>query len=155
PNMAKLTARGRHEIWKISKEDPSPKSDLVTWEKTELTLMSDGSLLRRRVVKFKPGPYDQGKPRHHDYGWKEWKKVKAGGRPQRLLDNLKAEGYSVLSTPGLATFDASAYAKKATKGKADREKAREKRKVAAAAAVAPGGKDGPGFYVRNRYLSEM
>jgi hypothetical protein len=153
--MAKLTARGRTIVWRIVKEDNAPKSDLITWEKEELSLMTDGSILRRSVVEFKPGPYDHGKPQRHDYGWKEYRKLKAGGDPQRLLESFKQRGYKVDAAPGLATFDAEAYAKKRTQQVSQQSKGRERRKTARATAVAPGGKDGPGFYIRNRYLSEM
>jgi hypothetical protein len=143
--MAKLKARGRIEIWKVARENPSPKSDLIVWEKTELTLMSDGRILKRETVRFKPGPYDGGKARLHDYGWKLYMRMKAEGSPSKLLEKLQLQGYTLIGTPNLDAFSTD-YAKAleaSKKGAAKRAvKVKETRAVEEK-------RSGPGYYVRN------
>ena len=143
--MAKLKARGRTEIWKVGKENDSPVSDLIVWERTELALMSDGRILKREVVKFKPGPYDKGVPQKHDYGWKEYRRLKAEGSPSRLLEKLQTEGFSLMGTPNLDAFSTD-YAKALEASKKGAVKRKEKSKVVQATEEK---RSGPGFYVRN------
>lgn len=47
---------------------------------THYGFMEDGHILRKDSVVFPPGPYDNGKSRRHDWGWKLWKRVKRDGR---------------------------------------------------------------------------
>lgn len=141
--MAKLKARGRTEIWKVAKEGPTPNSDLIIWEKSEVTLMSEGSLLERRVVRFKPDKYDL-KGRLHDYGWKVKGKMKPTLTPSQALEIYQKRGYALMGEPKMDSFSTN-YAKAIEASKVRKTKDATKR----AAEVAPGGKHGPGFYVTN------
>lgn len=100
--MAKLSARGRTTIAEASREysaddcqrahdrferrykpdyadgsDPSP----TTWERVTRRLRSDGSILEKRDVIFRPGPYDPRDGRRYSYSWKLTGKLKAGLTP--------------------------------------------------------------------------
>ena len=57
------------------------RRSLTIWERTTRRLMSDGTVLERRDVRFRPDHYDpQG--RHHSYGWKVKGQLKAGVTPE-------------------------------------------------------------------------
>lgn len=75
--MAKLSARGRIELgrWQIERE--TPNSDLTTSERITLALMSDGRLLQKRDVVFKPDTFNP-EGRKYSWGWKQYKKIKTG-----------------------------------------------------------------------------
>lgn len=96
--MAKLSARGRtcvaecvreydaavlqtaHDRYQasykpgyIAGSDPA----LTTWERTTRRLMSDGTILEKRDVRFQPDWLDKA-GRRHSYSWKVYGKLKAG-----------------------------------------------------------------------------
>lgn len=144
--MAKLKAYGRTELFKVEKEREVTNSDLITWEKVSYALMSDGKVLERRVVLFKPSSYEP-KGRRHDYGWKEHGRLKAEGDPNVYLESLKKKGYTLVGVPNLGALrsDYKESREKAAKAAAQ-HKADAPKRVAADLA-----KNGPGFYVRNRY----
>jgi len=68
--MAKLSAGGRTEVVRMVRENPNPTySDLITWEKVTVALMSDRKILVKRDVRFKSaGSWDT--RNFHSYGWK-------------------------------------------------------------------------------------
>ena len=113
--MAKLSARGRQEIFRVERERdlvPVPPSTTV-WRKTTIVLMSDGSTLQKEQVRFAPSEFERSvygdKPRPHDWGWKKRGKIKAGADPKALLEQLAKQGYVVISAPGISDFDSSYY----------------------------------------------
>lgn len=61
----------------MHKAIPPKGADVVAHDEYR-ALMSDGKVLSRMVLKFTPGPYDNGKPQRHDYGWKLYRKLKPG-----------------------------------------------------------------------------
>lgn len=82
--MAKISARGAKEVWRFSltvnieEIRESQPNRTARWEKLsvveeqqDILLRSDGHILQRDVTTFKAGPYDSGKDRRHDYGWKD------------------------------------------------------------------------------------
>jgi hypothetical protein len=90
--MAKLSARGRTEVARFSKEekvtDPSRSTD---WERTTYALMSDGHLLKKWDVNFKSSNILPGGK--HSYGWKDQGK-KAHLTADKLREVLLAKGYT-------------------------------------------------------------
>lgn len=100
--MAKLSARNRtvkveavreydaatlqraHDRFQASYvPDYVPGSDpaLTVWERVTRRLMSDGTVLEKRDVRFRPSPncsWEDPKGRRHSYGWKVHGKLKAG-----------------------------------------------------------------------------
>ena len=93
--MAKLSARGRTEIFRMEKEDNAPKSDLITYERSTIALMSDGNILQKRDVIFPAGPYDNGKDKRHTYNWTVKGKIKLGVHPDQLMAVYIKRGYTV------------------------------------------------------------
>lgn len=99
--MAKLSARGRTEVARWTREDDSPKSDLVSWRRSTLALMSDGVLLEKDDVVFKP------EGRRHSYGWKVARGAFHGPRDSKLTADLveawaEKRGYQRVSWAGTA-----------------------------------------------------
>ena len=74
--MAKLSARGRKELARVFKEK-KPESNSIIWEKRTLALMSDGTVLIKRDIRFEPDSYEP-KGRFHSYGWVIKGKIEAG-----------------------------------------------------------------------------
>jgi len=106
--MAKLSARGRtvqveatreyyletlqraHDRYEASyKADYVPGSDpsLTVWERVTKRLMSDGKILEKRDVRFRPSPncsWEDPQGRRHSYGWK----VSATLKPGKTADDF-------------------------------------------------------------------
>lgn len=100
--MAKLKARGRQTVVEATREydvdtlqrlhdryeasykaDYIPGSDpsLTVWERSIRRLMSDGTILEKRDVRFRPSPncsWEDPRGRRHSYGWKVHGKLKTG-----------------------------------------------------------------------------
>jgi len=93
--MAKLSARGRTELVRLSKEytaeqiaDRLLKTEPLTdWERVTVALMSDGKILSKRDVRFKSDG------RKHSYGWTVKAKVKADVTPERFRAAYERAGY--------------------------------------------------------------
>jgi hypothetical protein len=62
--MARLTAYGRTELVRMAKEE-SPDSELVSWRRKTVVLMSDLTVLEKQDVLFRRDG------RRHSYGWKK------------------------------------------------------------------------------------
>lgn len=102
--MARLSARDRKEIWRVERESDTPTSDLTVSEKDTLALMTDRRVLRKRTVRFKPDSfYPEG--RLHNYGWKEYKRLKETADPVKILEHFVKSGYRVVGTPDLSQVD--------------------------------------------------
>lgn len=90
-------ARKGKVIWECVKVVPveNPGSDdLVTSRTYHYAMRADGKLLKKLTVVFKPAVFDNGKPRHHDYGWKLAGKPKdAVLTPEGARKTLEPKGY--------------------------------------------------------------
>lgn len=86
--MAKLSARGRKEVFRVVRERERTDSDLINWERMTYALMSDNSILEKRDVRFSSDN------RKHSYGWKKAGKLREGSTPEKLLASLQAKGYT-------------------------------------------------------------
>ena len=80
--MAKLSAHG-YEVARVSKEIETAEDRLCTRERVTLSYRSDGHIMRKHDVWFRPGPYDHGKERFHSYGWKLYRKLKGTPKERR------------------------------------------------------------------------
>lgn len=67
--MAKLSAHGQKEQYRLVKENKEPKSPLISWERETIAVMESGKVLINRTVIFVPTLF-QPKPKRHSYGWK-------------------------------------------------------------------------------------
>jgi len=75
---AKIRARGAHEVARVCRErtvdDPAEN---ISWKKHTRLLRSDGAILEKMQVRFKPSvPWDPPAGRLHDWGWKKVGKLK-------------------------------------------------------------------------------
>ena len=97
--MAKLSSRGRTENFRLVTKETNPEKlrdsdgELRILERsTTYAFMSDGHILKKDGVVFPAGPYDHGKNRRHDWGFKLWKRIKQDGRDirtaQENVDNI-------------------------------------------------------------------
>ncbi len=88
--MAKLTARNRKELVRVTKIIACEDADrLISSERLTIALMSDGKILRKRDVVFRS---DGTK---HSYGWKVFGKAKAGVTAERFAEVYLSHGYTV------------------------------------------------------------
>lgn len=76
--MAKLKAHGT-ELARMEsfREFSAAEDESVLWRRTSDVLMSDGVILRKIDVKFRPMSWET-KEKHHSYGWKRKAKIKKG-----------------------------------------------------------------------------
>jgi hypothetical protein len=98
--MAKLSARGRQELARVSKEtDVEGAPDrLVLWRRKTYALMSDRTILVKDDVRFTPSTYGNGKPEFHSYGWKVKAKAREGVTPEQFLAVYVKAGFTVLKS---------------------------------------------------------
>lgn len=121
--MAKLTARGRSVVYAITREyseaqlqahhdklypegDPLRGQSLCIWERKSKRLMSDGKILEKLDVRFRPDQFDP-KGRYHSYGWKVSGTLKAGVDPARWLEIYLAPMKSGAPSPWSVDGDKS------------------------------------------------
>lgn len=91
--MAKLSARGRTELFRLEKETPTEKlSDrLIDWERKTVSIMSDRTVLQKIDVRFR----SDGKK--HSYGWKVYTKLSEKIEFKRVAETLIQKGFVVLA----------------------------------------------------------
>jgi hypothetical protein len=162
--MAKLKARGREEIFRVTISRPA--ADTSTGVETVQdfrSLMSDGNILTRRLLRYTPeeAAKNYGK-RSHDYGWTVKGRARAGLSLEQLLKIYLDKGWEVVEVSGnyfrrqgsmvealsqepfisLETAEKrkTVLAKSHSKAEAKRK---EKTKL----------ENGPGFYVTNNFLT--
>jgi hypothetical protein len=87
---ARLSARGRREIGRVYKQVDTPDDELTIWSKNTLAFMSDGKILQKRDVIFKPDKYNP-KGKRHSWGWKSYGKVKPGVTPEEAFGKFVAD----------------------------------------------------------------
>lgn len=94
--MAKLSARNRKELVRLSKE--TRHDDVagdITWSKMTYAIMSDRTILVKRDVRFKADAFYGQPARFHSYGWKVWTKVKdLEGALERTIKRFTDRGYT-------------------------------------------------------------
>jgi len=94
--MATLTARGHKILARVTLKRETPESNISTEEVRELALRSDGAVLSRCAVRFKPDSISP-KGRWHNFGWQA-----RGYRPScRMGTPLPGErlGMATIMTP--------------------------------------------------------
>jgi hypothetical protein len=80
--MAKLSAHGT-ELVRLRKDLPA--DDLITSGYSELAVMEDRYILKKRTVRF------HGESRNHNYGWKIYGRLKKTADPFRWADNVASK----------------------------------------------------------------
>ena len=66
--MAKLSAHGQKEQYRLVKEKDLPNDPLISWEREVIAVMDSGKVLLNRTVIFRPTANLRGG--RHSYGWK-------------------------------------------------------------------------------------
>ena len=92
--MATLTARGNRILARVTLKRETPESDLTTEEVREFALRSDGAILSRRAVRFKPDLYTP-KGRWHDHGWKVAKRGVTTS-PDEWIEPFRRKGWETM-----------------------------------------------------------
>jgi hypothetical protein len=72
--MAKLKANGE-ELLRIEWVTENPESESAVWKRDTLSYRTNGIVLRKLDVRFRPDKYYPN-GRFYSYGWKRWKRVK-------------------------------------------------------------------------------
>jgi hypothetical protein len=87
--MAKLSAHGRTELARLTKEGSgkSQYSGGPVWKRVTLAIMSDLNILKKVDCKWEDG-------RSHSYGWKLYRKIKAGTTVDKVVDVFTKIGYN-------------------------------------------------------------
>jgi hypothetical protein len=88
--MAKLSARGRKEVYRVSREtDLTPdQNSLVCWRKVTYAVMSDHKVLTKTQLKFRSdGQRSSG-------GWTEYASVKVG-TVKALFEKQLKQGWTL------------------------------------------------------------
>ena len=114
--MAKLSARGRTCLAEATREYSAEqlqsahdkywadgKPSLTSWERRTKRLMSDGTILEKHDVLFRPGPYDYGREHRHSYGWKVAAKLKHGKSTADFIAVYSADRKSGAPSPWTVT----------------------------------------------------
>lgn len=82
--MAKLKARGRKELVRVTRITIPDEGGLTDWTRKTYALMSDGVFLEKLDVRFKPSEF---KPEgeKHSYGWK------VGGKSKKTVEQFVSD----------------------------------------------------------------
>jgi len=91
--MARLNKHGK-ELLRVEAEIPNPESTLTSWERVTRTYHSDGQVLQKHDVRWKPDlAHPQGEL--YSYGWKLFAKLKRGVDPvvhaAKVADNIRSK----------------------------------------------------------------
>jgi hypothetical protein len=87
--MARLSKHGR-ELLRVEKEkEITDPSENITWERTTRAYMSDGTVLAKHDVRFKPNSLYGGQTgEFYSWGWKIFGKIKADRTPEQAVANI-------------------------------------------------------------------
>ena len=95
--MAKLRAYGQREVLRVERERaPTAPDALTDWERTTLAVMSNGRVLEKLDVHFKPDAFEP-TGRRHSYGWKVKGKLATGKTPETFRAAYERAGWRVVS----------------------------------------------------------
>jgi hypothetical protein len=86
--MAKLNAHGIQLLVLQRTTVPTTVDSLTISDRETVAYMSDGAIMRKVDVVFKPGPFDPPAGRKHSYGWKLFKRT--GVKGERWLAHLRS-----------------------------------------------------------------
>jgi hypothetical protein len=100
--MARLKAHGT-ELLRIEREVTPDSSSSTIWGRETVAYMSDGKILSKIDVRFKPDRFDPA-GRFHSYGWKLWKRVKPGVSIEEVVARTRAKIDSDSTSPWRIVF---------------------------------------------------
>lgn len=86
--MAKLSARGRTQLAEAVLEYGDHGDTLIDWERITVRLMSDGFLLEKRDVRFRPDAFNS-TGRKHSYGWKTISRYRNGANAELFRQDFE------------------------------------------------------------------
>src|SRR5208282_3542652 len=80
------------ELLRVEKEkEITDQSENITWERTTRAYMSDGTVLAKHDVRFKPNSLYGGTGEFYSWGWKVFGKIKADRTPEQAVANISAK----------------------------------------------------------------
>ena len=92
--MAKLSAHGAELLRTSLAKEVTDAERMVDWERISRSYHTDGWVLEKIDVHFKPGIGHVNGERH-SYGWKRRCKVKPGLTPRQIADMAAGKGWTV------------------------------------------------------------
>ncbi len=101
--MAKLTARGRKELIRLTQEEETPNDPNTIKRRTTVALMDDGKVLRKYDVIFRATTYSR--EERHSYGWKQRGSIRVGATIQQFLEWYTMNGYRLTEISAGVRFD--------------------------------------------------
>lgn len=94
--MAKLSAYRQREVLRVERERETPDDDLCSWRRTTLAVMSNGRVLEKRDVIFRPDAFNPS-GRRHSFGWKVKGRLAATATPETFRAAYERSGWRVVS----------------------------------------------------------
>ena len=95
--MAKLSAYRQREVLRVERERvPTAPDALTDWERMTLAVMSNGRVLEKLDVHFKPDAFEP-TGRRHSYGWKVKGRLAAGKTPETFRAAYERACWRVVS----------------------------------------------------------
>lgn len=92
--MAKLSARNRTELLRLSKQEDVPNVlSGIIWRRWTRAYMSDGNVLEKYDIRFRSLDYP--KEKFHSYGWKRKMKQIKGLSLHTITEDYKKNGWIV------------------------------------------------------------
>lgn len=78
--MAKLSAYGQRELYRITRERDRPLDETISWERIERAVMHNGRILEKRTVIFRDPSLGR-----HNWGWKLKGHLKPDWTPEAFV----------------------------------------------------------------------
>ena len=85
--MARLSANG-FEVARFERTALTPDSDITVKNRMIYSIRSNGWVLHKRDVWFRPDSFNPS-TRLHSYGWKRWRKAPPNTSPEQFLEILE------------------------------------------------------------------
>src|SRR3990167_2199502 len=92
--MAKLSSGGRKEIGRVIMEQDTPDDKQISWKRTIYAFMTDGVILKKNDVTFRPD-FTHTKGFNHTWGWK-----KSGKMKDKSTENIRRFIQNYRGLPG-------------------------------------------------------
>jgi len=93
--MAKLSAYRQREVLRVERERETPGDDLCSWKRRTLAVMSNGRVLEKVNVMFRPDAFNPN-DRRHSYGWKVKGRLGATATPETFRAAYERAGWRVV-----------------------------------------------------------
>jgi hypothetical protein len=159
--MAKLKARGREEIFRVTRVATGEGREGIKGVRHYRALASDGNILERMVIEYTPEEtaknYGKGS---HDHRWKIRGRAKAGWTLEQLLKGYLDKGWELVDASRtyfkvqgniIEAYSQEPFITEAAATKRKATLAKSRTKAESERARKADLEDGPGLYVTNGY----